>query len=138
MKEKSGIGTGEGVEMSNTNGSGSGSGYGSGYGYGYGCGCGDGYGSGYGYGDGYGDGDGDSVGKIESYVVLRLSPWHYVRVGCECHPISWWRSNWEMVAQRNCVSVSKSLAEDMLCKVLSYVAVQMDDASSSANATENR
>ena len=130
--------------MSN-DGSGDGSGSGDGYGYGY-----DGYGSGYGYGydgygsgsgygydgygSGYGYGSGATLGTVGKYRVLLLTPWQYVRAGCHCHTIQWWRQNWRQVARNETVTITESEVEELLCKASSYAAERMDDVSSSVSA----
>jgi hypothetical protein len=109
--------------------SGSGCGYGygdgSGYGYGYGDGTGSGYGDGYGDGTGFGDGFGngfgfgygsdygDHIGNIGKHAVFVLLPWPYVRVGCQCHSIDYWRNHWREVACKEKVSLSQDEVDEV-------------------------
>ena len=109
----SGSGSGSGY------GDGYGDGYGSGYGYGDGSGYGDGYGSGDGYGYGSGYGYGDVIATIGDHDIVSMPPWQYIRVGCQCHAIDWWRRNWRTEARKNNVSISESQVEELLCKLTS-------------------
>jgi len=104
-------------------GSGNGYGYGSGYdsGSGYGYGCGYGYGSGSGEGSGYGygydsgcSGWGDTVGQIDGYDVIHLTPWPYVKVWCQVHSVEHWHKHWRKIARENSVAIDEQQAEKLL------------------------
>jgi hypothetical protein len=131
-------GDGDGSGYGSGYGDGDGSGYGSGYGSGdgYGDGDGSGYGSGYGSGDGYGDGSGDGYGQrldtVGSHEVVLLSPWPYVRVGCELHSIETWREQWRAVAREHILSIS----EDEAAKLLDLAGQAYADATMKARRGE--
>ena len=70
--------------------------------------------SGYDYGYGYGYGEsGDIIGEIESHDVILLSPWSYVKVGCQIHSVKHWKKNWKKIAKSEGVSVSEEYANQM-------------------------
>lgn len=116
-------------------------------------GCGDGHGDGYGHGYGYGDGEGYGeqvsgnnscegygykLGSAGDYDVFTLWPWRYVKVGCECHRVEWWRQNWRTVAQRNKVSILPSEVEEMLCKASLCAAELRDERSCLGSANRSQ
>jgi len=100
---------------------GEGFGEGSGYGYGFGFSEGSGYGFGFGSGEGSGEGSGsgcegwgDTVGEIDEYNVIHLTPWPYVKVGCQVHSIKHWRKHWRKIAKENNVAIDEQQVEKLL------------------------
>ena len=100
-------------------GDGDGCGCGDGYGYGGGYGCSSGYGDGYGdgYGCSSGDGYGEVVGRVGRYDVYLLTPWAYVRVGCETHGIAYWRDHWEEIAASEKIKVTTDDVQKIFAQI---------------------
>lgn len=67
------------------------------------------YGFGFGSGCGYGDEE-KKIGEVGRYVIVDLSPWPYIRVGCEVHSRDHWLRNWMNIASRSTVDIEEARA----------------------------